>query len=174
MGYTFYPKEKFAKANIRNAKISTKNTAKLCRLIRGKKLKVAKNLLEDLVSGSRSLDGKYYTKTAKEMLRIMNSCIKNAEFLNMETEKLFVHASAHMGTIMRRRRRKGAFGSRMKTTNVEFILIEKGSSEKISLQKLKKMKSAMAKEAEEIKNKGEDIDKKTENTNTEDKKEASK
>lgn len=148
MSYTFNPKEKCAKAYITNSRISTKKAAKLCKIIRGKKLKVVRRLLQDLVNRRRSIDGKYYTKASEEMLRIMNSCTKNAEFMNLDTEKMFVHASAHMGTIIRRRRRKGGFGSRMKNSNIEFMLIERGSSDKVSMEKLKKMKSELEKNEE--------------------------
>jgi len=125
MPYTFIPKENHAKAFGRNLKISSKNAAIICRVIRGKKLKVVKRLLNDLIDKKRSLGGKYYTNAAKEIKKLLESCEKNAEFLGLDTNSLFVHASATHGTIVRRRRRKAAFGSRMKMTNVEIILIEK-------------------------------------------------
>ncbi|MBI5061708.1 MAG: hypothetical protein HZB67_05345 [Candidatus Aenigmarchaeota archaeon] len=126
--YTIEPKERHAKAFGSNLRISSKSAVKICSVIRGKKLSIAKRLLEDLSSGKRNLDGKYYTKTVSEILRILKSCEKNAEFKNMEKGKIFVHASAHHGTIFRRRRRKSGFGSRMKSTNLEVMLIERGKS----------------------------------------------
>lgn len=126
--YTMKPEERYAKAFGRDLRISTKSAVKLCRVIRGKKLSASKRLLSDLVAGRRSLEGKYYTKAVKEIANLLSSCEKNAEFLGLDNEKLFVHASAHTGTIMKRRRRKSAFGSRLKSTNIEMILIEKGKT----------------------------------------------
>jgi ribosomal protein L22 len=122
------PKEKYAKAFGRDMRISTKSAVKLCRVIRGKKLSASKRLLSDLVAGRRNLEGKYYSKAVKEIYDLLSSCEKNAEFLGLDNEKLFVHASAHTGTIMKRRRRKSAFGSRLKSTNIEMMLIEKGKA----------------------------------------------
>jgi len=126
--YTFEPKHEHAKAFGRNLRISTKNAVKICKVIRGKKLSTVKRLLNDLLTKKRSLEGKYYTKTVAEILKLLESCEKNADFLGLEKEKLFVHASAHKGSIMYRRRRKAAFGSRIKATNVEIMLIQKGKN----------------------------------------------
>ncbi len=128
--YTFQPKEKYAKALGRNLRISTKNATILCRAIRKKPLTRARRLLEDLAAERRVLGKKHYTKTAEEMLQLLQSCEKNADSLNLDKGRLIVHASAHMGTIMRRRRRKAAFGSRMKSTNLEIMLIERGKEGK--------------------------------------------
>ena len=89
-------------------------------------IELPKRLLQDLAAERRSLGSKHYTKTAKEMLHLLQSCEKNADNLNLDKDRLFVHASAHKGTIMRRRRRKAKYGSRMKTTHLEIMLIERG------------------------------------------------
>jgi len=124
--YTILPKQPHAKAYGRNLRISRKSAVKICNVIRGKPLKRVKRLLNDLLQQKRSLDGKYYTKTVKEIKRLIESCEKNAETLGLNKEKLMVHVSAHKGTTLLRRRRKAAFGSRLKSTNLEVILIEKG------------------------------------------------
>ena len=62
---------------------------------------------------------------------MIQSCKKNAISLGLDTERLVVHASAHKGTIMRRRRRRASFGSIIKSTNVEVILIEKKRKPKV-------------------------------------------
>ncbi|MEM7819845.1 MAG: uL22 family ribosomal protein [Candidatus Aenigmatarchaeota archaeon] len=142
--YTYKPKEKFAKSYGRNLRISTKSANVICSVIRGKKLNQAKRLLSDLLSMKRSLDGKYYTKTVREILKLLESCEKNADFLGLDTNKLFVHASAHIGSVIRRRRRKSAFGSRLKSTNVEIMLIEKGSiTEEKKIEKEKESKEVL-------------------------------
>lgn len=134
MGYTFVPAQRHAKACNNNLRISSKNAEIVCRAIRKKKLSVARRLLEGLVDGTRDLRGKYYTKAAAEILGLLGSCEKNAENLGLDKGRLFVHASASEGTHMRRGRRKASFGSRMKMTNVEVMLIERGQAAKGSKQ----------------------------------------
>ncbi len=124
--YTFRPKEKYAKAYGRNLRISRKASVIICNTIRKKTLKRSRRLLNNLLDKKQSLRGKYYTGAVAEIKNILESCEKNAEFLGMNADRLFVHASAHQGNIMRRRRRKSAFGSRMKSTNVEIMLVERG------------------------------------------------
>ncbi len=151
MTYTFVPKQKCAKAYGRNLRISRKAAVKLCRVISKKPLKRAERLLDNLLGKKQSLRGKYHTNAAAEIKSLLESCRKNAEFLGMEAGRLFVHASAHQGTIMRRRRRKSAFGSRMKSTNIEVMLIEKGKKKDVIVVKdEKQMKKAIEDVAKKI------------------------
>src|SRR3989344_7803300 len=146
MSYTFIPKEKHAKAYGSNVRVSRKSATIICDVIKKKPLIRGKRLLIDLQAKRRSLRGKYYSKTVDEILQLLESCEKNADNLNLDKGKLFIHASAHKGTIMRRRRRKADFGSRLKTANVEIILIEKGKEKKIAIKQRvgKKLKSVTA------------------------------
>ncbi len=173
MSYTFTPEQKFAKASGSNMRVSTKSAQVICSAVRRKTLKRAKRLLQDMAAEKRGLDGKYYTKTVKKILELLESCEKNAEFLGLESERLFVHASAHQGATLRRRRRKAAFGSRMKSTNMEIMLIERGKLvEKIQKTRLKaksgvekqldKDKAAARKEIAALKEKSEELKEKTE------------
>ncbi|MBI2583677.1 MAG: hypothetical protein HYW25_03350 [Candidatus Aenigmarchaeota archaeon] len=130
MQYTFVPEEKHAKSFGRNLEISTKNAQRICTIVRGKKLSVARRLLNDVAEGRRSLRGKYYTSTTKMMEKMLESCAANAKSLGLDEEKLFVHASAHHGTHFHRRRRKARFGSQLKRTHVEVMLIERGGKKK--------------------------------------------
>lgn len=158
--YTFVPEQKYARAHGNSLRISRKASVIVCRAIKKKPLSRAKRLLNDMISEKRSLDGKYYTKAAKEILMLLNSCEKNAEFMGLENEKLMVHASASKGANMRRRRRKAKFGSGMKSTNIEIYLIERGkeSKTKVSKKKIDAQKAATVnKVAETIK---EEIEKK--------------
>ena len=149
--YTFVPKQKYAKAYGNNLRISTKGSEKICRVLRRKKLSSAKRLLDDLLSEKRSLDGKYYTKTVKNIKMLLESCEKNAEFLGLSSDALFVHASAHTGTIMRRRRRRSGFGTKIKSTNIEIMLIEKGKTKGVSKEKIEKeIKKKIEEKAEKI------------------------
>ncbi len=130
MMYTFVPKERHAKASGVNLNISTKDAVIVCRKIRGMKFEDAEKFLEDLLAQKRSIDGKYYTKTVREILKLLESCKANAENLGLDEEFLVVHASAHKGPTIRRRRRKADFGNRMKISNIEIMLIEKRPAEK--------------------------------------------
>ena len=154
MSYTFIPKEKHAKAYGNNVRVSRKSATIICNVIKKKPLIRGKRLLIDLQAKRRSLRGKYYSKTVDEILQLLESCEKNADNLNLDKGKLFIHASAHKGTIMRRRRRKAAFGTQLKTANIEIMLIEKGKEKKIEIKKKGDKKSlkieTVAKDAEKI------------------------
>ena len=154
MSYTFIPKEKHAKAYGNNVRVSRKSATIICNVIKKKPLIRGKRLLIDLQAKRRSLRGKYYSKTVDEILQLLESCEKNADNLNLDKGKLFIHASAHKGTIMRRRRRKSAFGTQLKTANIEIMLIEKGKEKKIEIKKKGDKKSlkieTVAKDAEKI------------------------
>ncbi|MBS3050638.1 MAG: hypothetical protein J4400_00615 [Candidatus Aenigmarchaeota archaeon] len=143
-GQTFVPEQNYARAFGTSMRISQKSASLVCRAIKNKPLTRAKRLLEDLKAERRSLAGKYYSKAVKNMLALLNSCEKNAEFKGLDADRLFVHASAHKGANIRRRRRKGAFGSTMKNTNMEILLIERGKERKDKVSK-KKVKEQMAK-----------------------------
>lgn len=146
MPYTFVPKEKHARAFGRNVRVSTKTAEKICRVITKKPLTRSKRLLADLLEGRRSLRGKYHAKTVAAMLRMLESCEKNAEFLDLDKDRLMVHASAHQGSHVRRRRRKAAFGSRMKYTNIEVMLVERGRLQEKKRASVVRVKDAAAAE----------------------------
>lgn len=148
MKQTFVPKHNYAKAFGTDMRISQKSASVVCNVIRDKPLTRAKRLLEDLSTGRRNLEGKYYTKTVKAILQLINSCEKNAEFKGLDTDRLFVHASAHRGANIRRRRRKGAFGSSLKNTHLEVLLVERGKERKDKVSK-KKIKEQLTKRPEE-------------------------
>ncbi len=123
---TYEPKEPHVRASGVGLDISAKDAMIICRAIRKKTLKRSKRLLKDLIEKRRSLTGKYYSKACEAIMEVVESCEKNAEFKGLDQELLFVHASAHKGMNIKRRRRKSGFGSRMKRTNIEIILIERG------------------------------------------------
>ena len=143
-GQTFVPGHNYARAFGTSMRISQKSASIVCKAIKNKPLTRAKRLLEDLKAERRTLGGKYYSKAVKNMLMLLNSCEKNAEFKGLDADRLFVHASAHKGANVRRRRRKGAFGSTMKNTNMEILLIERGKERKDKVSK-KKVKEQMTK-----------------------------
>src|SRR3989338_3513818 len=148
-GQTFVPEQNYARAFGTSMRISQKSASLVCRAIKNKPLTRAKRLLEDLKAERRSLAGKYYSKAVKNMLALLNSCEKNAEFKGLDADRLFVHASAHKGANIRRRRRKGAFGSTMKNTNMEILLIERGKERKDKVSK-KKINEQLEKKEDDI------------------------
>ena len=162
MAYTFIPKEKHAKAYGNNMRISYKKASFLCKVIKKKPLTRAKRLLQDMIAQTRSLDGKYYTKTAKEMLMLLNSCEKNAEAQGLDTDYLMVHASAHKGTHFRRRRRKQNFGPSMKTANVEVVLIERVPHDVVHKRELKHKEEHKKHDTKELKERTESLREKSE------------
>src|SRR3972149_728001 len=86
--------------------ISIKHAVQVCRAINRKRLNYAKNLLNNLVEEKKGLDGKFYTKTAKEILKTLETIESNAKQKNLDLENLFVFASASKGPTQHRARRK--------------------------------------------------------------------
>lgn len=157
--YTFKPQYPHARARGRNMRISRKSAEIVSAAIRNKPLKRAKRLLVDLKEGRRNLRGKYYTKAVEGMLELLESCEKNAEYMGLPEETLFVHASARKGTAMRRRRRKSKFGSLLKTAHVEMFLISRGKvNEEKRKEKLKQaVTEAVKSEVQKMKEKEKEI-----------------
>ncbi len=115
-----------AKAYSNNLRISVKNAKPVCKSVRGLGLPVAKQFLEDVLKSKRSIEGRYYPKTTKEVLNIILSAEKNAEFKNLDTENMYIlHIAPLEGTHMHRRRHKRNIGSRIKAAHLEIILKEK-------------------------------------------------
>ncbi len=120
-------KKKLASAKSENARVSLKNSKILCKEIKGKKVKRAKAILEGLIAGKHSLNGKYYTKTAKKILELLNSAEANAKTKEMDEERLFVAlVKADKGrTFIRPRSKMGRRGERAKMTHLQIILEER-------------------------------------------------
>jgi ribosomal protein L22 len=106
--------------------ISELNAAKVCKSINRKKFVDAKKILENLLNEKISLRGKYFTKTANEILKLLNQLESNARNKKLDSDSLFLFISAHKGPTMRRaRRRWGKFGSRLKMCHVQAVLSDK-------------------------------------------------
>lgn len=117
--------EKFARAYGSSLRISTKNSVCICRALRGKNVIKGRRLLENLVSKKESLDGKYYSNAASEILDLLKSAESNAEFKGLDTERLIINASAHKGFTFFRPRRMKMRRDKRKVTNVQMVLVEK-------------------------------------------------
>ena len=124
--YAFSPKpEKSAKAYGQALRISQRNALPVCRAISGLPLEKGRKLLKDLLEKKRSLNGKYYTKTVKEILKLLESAASNAEFKGLDPKKLIIYASAHKGFTFHRPRKFKMGRQRRKVANVQIVLIQK-------------------------------------------------
>lgn len=111
-----------AKVYGRALPISTKDSVAICKVITGMNLAKAKNLLVGMLSEKMSIDGKYYTKAAFEMLKLIGSAESNAEFKGLNPEGMIIHASAHEGYTFYRPRRFKMHRTKKKVTHVQVIL----------------------------------------------------
>ena len=148
-------KENMAKAYGRDMAISTKQSVEVCDTIRGMDLKKAQLLLDKVISKERAIKmkrfnrdtahkkgigpGKYPVKTAKAILRLLNSVEANAQNKGLSTKNLVIrHIVANKASrpwhYGRQRRRK------MKRTHVEVVVEEKTKEKKTKDKKVKKEK----------------------------------
>jgi ribosomal protein L22 len=103
--------------------ISSKNATKVCKAINRKKFADAKKLLEDLLDEKKDLKGKYFTKSAKEILKLLKQLENNAKNKKLDSDVMFLFVSAHRGPTMHRARRKWRkFGSRLKICHIQAVL----------------------------------------------------
>lgn len=138
-----------AKACTHNARVSVKNTKPVCRAVRGMYLDKAKKFLEEIIKKRKNIGGKYYTKSTTEVLNLLKSAEKNAEFKNLDLKNVYiVHVAALDGTRMFRRRHKRSLGTKLKTANLEIILKEKGG--RIEPREKKKGEKEKGKETKEV------------------------
>lgn len=138
--YAFNVTENQAKAVGRDMEISTKNSVEICRFIRGKPLERAKNELKQVILGKMAVPykrynkdtahrtklgpGRYPQKTAKGILRILESVTSNAQSLGLSTGKLnIVHVCAHKASSPMKGGRNR--GRSMKRTHIEVVVEEK-------------------------------------------------
>jgi large subunit ribosomal protein L22 len=149
-GYSFKveDEEKTAKAIGGELRISPKWSVEICRMVRGKRLDRAKDLLEEVASMKKPVPlrrykkgvahrrgltkayaGRFPVKAATGILKVLESAEANAEYKGLDTEKLYIrHISAQRGRIIRGILPR-AFGRasphNQTTTNVEVVLEER-------------------------------------------------
>ncbi len=109
-----------AKAKVSGAKVSFKDAVTVSKLLRRKKVGSVKNLLSQMLSEKKSIEGKYYTQTAEKFLEVVKAAEANAKQKNLNTEKLFIkNAKADRGyTFVRPKSRFKFRGRRGKITNL--------------------------------------------------------
>jgi len=137
--------DRTVKCSGRELRISPKASVELCRTIRGMKLPDAKKLLERVISkdqaaayrrykkevphkrnlNERWFAGRYPEKAAGKILHLLDELESNAEYRNLDVEKLkIVHAASQRGPHIPRRSPR-AFGRsdllRGTTTHIELV-----------------------------------------------------
>jgi len=115
------------RAKFENARISLKHSVIVCKELKNKKLERAEKILENLIDKRVSLNGKYYTNTAKKILEILRNAETNARFKGFDLEKTFVkNIKVDKGfTFIRPKSRWRFRGRRAKSTNLEIIVEER-------------------------------------------------
>ena len=157
-----------AKACSHNLRISVKNAKVVCKSVRGMYLKKAKKFLEDVLKEKRSINGKYYSKTTKEVLNIIKSAEKNDEFKNLDTDNMYIlHIAALDGTHMHRRRHKRNIGTKIKSAHLEVILKERRKKEAKEIKEEKEKPKETEKEIKEKPEKKKEVEKKEQAEETE-------
>ena len=117
--------------------ISTKSSIIICRKINRMKLDKSKKFLHALIGKKTDINGKYFTKTCEEILKILDSAEKNAEYRGMKAPVIRT-VCAEKGAKRMRSKRRRSFGSRLKNTNIKIILKEGKEKRKVSKDEHKK------------------------------------
>jgi len=123
MKYSIKTKEKVRASSTMS--ISHINASKVCKSLNRKKFNVAKKFLEDLINKQVSINGKYFTKTSEEILKLLNQLENNAKSMNLDTSSLNLFISSHKGSTMYRGRRDRRHGIRLKSAHIQAVLSDK-------------------------------------------------
>ena len=121
MDYTFPITKEMVHAR-RRLNVSLKATTTICRKINRKRFKNALDFVEDLANEKKSIDGKYYTKSANELFKFLKILRSNADVKGVDPIDLTLFVSVHRGPTLYRSRRKRRFGIRLKVCNVQAVL----------------------------------------------------
>lgn len=130
--------------------ISLKFSVEICRFVKNKKVGLVKKMLQDVIDKKRAIPfrrydfdlghkketgpGRYPEKASKEFIKLIENVEANAQFKGLNTSNLMItHISAHNAGKSWHYGRKSR--RRMKRTNVEILVEEKKTEEKIKKQK---------------------------------------
>lgn len=118
VGYSYPIKERenMAKAIGKEIHISPKHSVEICKVLKGKKLDVAKDLLEEVIEKKRAIPfkkhnrgvahrkgkgfgpGRYPVRAAGAILKVLEAAENNAEYSGLDTEALLIkHIAANKG-----------------------------------------------------------------------------
>lgn len=145
MGYSLQvDEETTAKAYGRELPISPKKAREACRVLRGRSLEEAREILEGIIEKRRAVPyrryktmvahrpglgpGGYPVKVARHLLKLLESAQQNAEYKGLDPDVMVIqHIVAYRGTITKTYRPR-AYGRSSpwfkESTNVEVILRE--------------------------------------------------
>ncbi|NIO44563.1 MAG: hypothetical protein GTN36_03360 [Candidatus Aenigmarchaeota archaeon] len=123
MKYSIKSKEKVRALS--TVSISHINASKVCKALNRKKFIDAKKFLELLIKKEVSINGRYFTKTSEEILKILNQLESNARTLNLEPDSLNLFISSHRGATMYRGRRDRRHGIKLKSAHIQAVLSDK-------------------------------------------------
>jgi len=118
---------KTAIAKETNAIVSLKDSRRLLKEIKGKKVDRVKKFLDDLLKQKRDVDGQYLTKTAGKLLDIVKSAEANAKNKTMNVERLFIR-NARADKAEKRilaKSRTPHRGREGKSANIEIVVEER-------------------------------------------------
>lgn len=113
--------------------VSTLHSVKICRKINRRKFANVKKFMNDLINEKKSINGKFYTKTAKEVLKLLDSVESNAKAKNIDPNEMQIFISAHQGPTLYRSRTKRFYGLKLKMTNLQIVLkkVEKSAGKEV-------------------------------------------
>jgi large subunit ribosomal protein L22 len=140
--------DKTAKASGRELKVSHKAAREVCKAIKGMNLTNAKEYLRDVITKKKPIPytrytkklghkggvqkrfaGRYPTKTAEQVLHVIEAAQANAEDKGLDVDRLrIIHAVAYQGIKLKRYKPRAQGRSSPKyetTTHVEIVLDEK-------------------------------------------------
>ncbi len=105
--------------------ISHINAAKVCKVLNRKKFVDAKKFVEDLINKEASINGRFFTKTSQEILKLLNQLENNAKTMNLDANTLNLFISAHRGSTMYRSKRDRRHGIKLKSAHIQAVLSDK-------------------------------------------------
>ncbi len=126
MRYAYKPTAEHARALGRSLRISPKHALVICRALSGQQLAKGKSLLEAVISGRKTIDGKhYFTNASEAILELLNSAEKNAEFKGLDLNRLIIHACVQKGFTFWRPRRFKLRRQQRRIAHVQITLEQK-------------------------------------------------
>ena len=105
--------------------ISSINATKVCKVLNRKKFSYAKSFLEKLVRQEATIKGRYYSKTSKDILKLLEQLENNARSRNVDTTSMKLFISAHRGPTRYRSRRRRKHGLQLKLAHIQAVLSDK-------------------------------------------------
>ncbi len=151
--FSAYNKELMARVVGRDLSISKKQSVEICKWIKGRSLKQAKQLLSEVIAMKRGVPftrfnwnvghrpgmgpGRYPINAATEILALVKSAEANAQVKGLNTGNLYiVHCNAQKAPTPHHYGRQR--GTKMKRTHIELVLQEQAKKEEKSYKKIEK------------------------------------